>query len=184
MLNTNIPFKTALAWSFGPKEQHLSLYVPGLSHNFTGQIIVQPPTYHFTMSSPPPAIITQEEDDALTMAQVPVPPKKSTTHSPSLFQKKVVQYDLHSKPVPASKLQVKVKSYQKRNGTSVKKYSRKTSQKTFLKFANPKINFKKLHSAQDSCAKSINLAHSIYIEELCSTIYSVGKTDSNLSSTK
>ena len=93
-LNSHIPFKTALAWSFGLKEQHLSLSLslcaPGLSHNFTGQIIVQPPTYHFTMSSPLPAIITQDDDNALTMAQVPVPPKKSTTHSPSLFPKNLL----------------------------------------------------------------------------------------------
>ena len=136
------------------------------------------------MSSLAPAIITQDDDETLTMAQPPVPSKKPTTHSPSLFPKKVVQYNLHGKPVPASKLKVKVKSYKRRNGTLVKKYSRKTSQKTFLKTPNPRITFKKLHNSVNSCAKSINLAHSIYIEELRSSIYSVVKPESSHSVTK
>ena len=94
--------------------------------------------------------------------------------------KKLVQCDLHGNPVPASKLRIKVKSYKKHNGTLVKKHSRRTVDKALTKPSNPKIFFKKLSKSKDICRDSVNLAHSLYVEELRSSIYCVGKSKSKI----
>ena len=79
--------------------------------------------------------ITQEE-----VPEKPIPTDYNTqrlgvpthqeahTHQPSacITPKNCVQVDLWGKKVPASKLKIKVRSYRKRNGTAVSKYSRKS----------------------------------------------------------
>ena len=133
------------------------------------------------MSSTSPAIITQDEDNSMAMAV-----SSNSVHHPKtnlivpVPSKKLVQRDLHGNPVPASKLKIKVKSYKKRNGTLVKKHSRRTVDKAPTKHSNPKIFFKKLSKSKDICRDSVNLAHSLYVEELRSSIYCVGKSKSKI----
>ena len=131
-----------------------------------------------------PVIITQDED----FTTPPTMAKSSNVNSnrtPNLFPagitpRRSIQVDLWGKPVPPSKLKVKVKSYKKRNGTSVSKYSRDRKEMVTLKAPKPRISFKELFKSGDSCTDSINLAHSIYFDEMRSVIQSVGKTAAHL----
>ena len=131
------------------------------------------------MPFPSPAIITQDEVDCLTMTSSNESSQANSVDNKtrvSPISRKLVQRDLHGNPVPASKLKIKVKSYRKRNGTLVKKYSCKTAGKATTKPSNPKIMFKTLLKSGNSCKKSIDLAHSLYVQELRSSISSVGKS--------
>ena len=129
--------------------------------------------------------ITQEE-----VPEKPIPTDYNTqrlgvpthqeahTHQPSacITPKNCVQVDLWGKKVPASKLKIKVRSYRKRNGTAVSKYSRKSVNKLAFKPKKTQVSFKDLNACNNSCPDSIKLAHSLYFEELRSSIHSVGKT--------
>ena len=166
-------------WSF-PLLQNLGflIIVSYSSHNFLLLPNLFPPS-HFTMPFVSPAIITQDDDLCSTMAKPKEPsrptPVKNSLQLP-LFPKKLVQHDLHGNPVPASKLKTKVKSYKKQNGTLVKRHSRKTVDKSIRKTRSRKVLFQSLSKSAGHCKKSLNLAHSLYVEELRSSIYSVGKT--------
>ena len=154
----NNSFKPALAWSFdhfsfcdNPHNLTTSSFC---SHNLANPslFIASYPIMPF----PSPAIITQDEVDCLTMTSSNESSQaNSVDNKPQVppISRKLAQRDLHGNPVPASKLKIKVKSYRKRNGTLVKKYSRKTTGKSTTKPSNPKIMFKTLLKPGNSCKK-------------------------------
>ena len=89
--------------------------------------------------------------------------------------KRVVQVDLWGKPVPHSKLKKKVRvgSYRKGNGSSVRKYSRKMFGPSIQKAPlEPRVSFKRLIGSGNQA--SVNLAHSMYVDNLRSELRSVG----------
>ena len=91
--------------------------------------------------------------------------------------KRCVQVDLPGRRVPISKLKTHVRPYKRRNGTSVSRYSRKTTSRIAQKPTQTKISFKNLSNAVGSCTNSLNLAHSLYVDELTNSIRLFGKAD-------
>ena len=83
---------------------------------------------------------------------------------------------MFGKKVCASKLKVKVKSYNRRNGTRVRRYSRKQPSESPKNVPPKIISFKKLLAAPGSTRESVNLAHSLYIKDLQESIHNVGKS--------
>ena len=78
-------------------------------------------------------------------------------------------------------LKTKVKSYKKRSGVTVSKYSRKKGGSSVgLKAApTPRICFNRLTESLDSCKASVNLAHLLHVEEIQASIHRVGKPSSS-----
>ena len=136
-----------------------------------------------TMSSLPHYITQDDEYECATMAKpIPTPSDNSEDSCPSIkstsfvssTSKKFFQINMFGKRVCPSKLKTKVKSYRKRNGTLVKKYSRKQPSETTAATKPPPVLFKRLKMST-SCKDSVDLAHSLYIDELRASIRSVGK---------
>ena len=85
---------------------------------------------------------------------------------------------MHGRRVCPSKLKIKVKSYRKKNGSLVKKYARKVPLLSSFIRSPPQVSFKDLTSTS-ACKDSVDLAHSLYVDELCALIRSVGRSSNS-----
>ena len=136
------------------------------------------------MSSLPHYITQDDQPESVTMTEQETPPVQDTElvhpssgrSNTSVPAKKLVQVDFFGRKVCPSKMKVKVRSYNRNNGTRVRKYSRKQSSGPTKKTRSAPLSFKKLMSTT-SCKDSVDLAHSLYIDELRASIRSVGKSN-------
>ena len=142
-----------------------------------------------SFSNSSPAVITQlDHDDPIdsgSSKMTDTPPvtqhKKSLSLTGYVPSKKCYPIDLHGKRVSASALKTKVRSYKKRNGVTVSKYSRKKGRSSLASkvASTPKICFKRLSKSANSCKASVDLSHSLYVEEVKASIHLVGKPSSH-----
>ena len=90
---------------------------------------------------------------------------------------RIVQIDLWGKPVLPSRLRMRswVSSYKKKSGFMVRPHFRQKDDCVVTRPSTPRVSSKKLTGADAACQESVNLAHSLYVENLRAEIRSVGQ---------